>query len=244
MKKKSFLLTLGILAGILSTTIAQTITTVDQRRKIEVTGYAELEVTPDELYFNITLKEYYQDEKNQKNKVLISNLEKELVKSVATAGLAKDALTISSVGGYHNYVDKKKKPTTFLESKQYILKVDKADKLDGILSRIDSRGLQNAYMGKVEHSQKEELKKQVKINALKDAKDKAGYLLTSIDQKLGNPIEIRELDENNYYPQPVYKAAMMRANFESADAQSVPDSDIEFKKIKLSYRMHAIFEIQ
>src|SRR5690606_18051061 len=107
------------------------------------------------------------------------------------------------------------------ESKQYVLKVDKADKLDGILSKVDSRGLQNAYMGRVDHSKKEEFKKQVKINALKDAKDKAGYLLASIDQKLGNPIEIRELDENNYYPQPVYKTMMARASFEAADAGAV-----------------------
>lgn len=244
MMKRSILLGLGLIAGFVSTTIAQTITTLEQKRKIEVTGYSEMEVTPDELYFNITLKEYYKDEKNQRDKVIISDLEKELVKSIATAGVAKENLTITSVGGYHNFVDKKKKPTTFLESKQYVLKVDKADKLDGVLSRIDSRGLQNAYMGRVDHSKKEEFKKQVKINALKDAKDKAGYLLASIDQKLGAPIEIRELDENNYYPQPVYRAAMAKASFEAADANVVTDSDIEFKKIKLSYRMQAIFEIQ
>ena len=37
---------------------------------------------------------------------------------------------------------------------------------------------------------------------------------------------------------------MARASFEAADAGAVEDSDLEFKKIKLSYRMQAVFEIQ
>jgi hypothetical protein len=245
MLKKSIGLTIGLLVGVLFATYAQTVTTVDQRRKIEVTGYSELEVVPDELYFSISLKEYYKDEKNQKDKVIITDLEKQLLQAVTNAGLSKDALSLESVGGYHNYVDKKKKPTTFLESKSYILKVDKPDKLDVVLSKIDNRGLTNAYVQRVDHSKKEEFKKQVKINALKDAKEKASYLLESIDQKIYQPLEIRELDENTYYPQPVmYKASMMRAvNAEMADS-GVEESSIEYKKIKLSYRMQAVFEIR
>lgn len=245
MLKRTIGLTLSLLVGVLVTTYAQTISTVDERRKIEVTGYSEMEVVPDELYFSISLKEYYKDEKNQKDKVNITDLEKQLLQAIAQSGVAKENLSITSVGGYHNYVDKKKKPTTFLESKQYVLKVDKPDKLDVILSKIDNRGLTHAYIQRVDHSQKEEFKKQVKINALKDAKDKATYLLEAIGQKLYLPIEIREIDENTYYPQPVmYKASMMRAaSAEMADS-GIEESSIEYKKIKLSYRMQAIFQIR
>ena len=212
--------------------------------KIEVTGFAEMEITPDELYFTVSLREYFKDEKNQKDKVAISTLEQQLIKAVAAAGLPKESLTVSGLGGYQNYWEKKKRPSTFLEAKQYQLKVSRPDKLDGILSEVDSRGIQYANISRVDHSQKEELKKQVKINALKAAKDKATYLLQAIDQKVGPVMEIRELEDNMYYPQPVYAKANVRMMAaESMDA-AAPDSDLDYQKIKLSYRMQAVFEIK
>jgi uncharacterized protein len=227
-----------------ATSFAQTSVVIPNPvKRIEVTGSAELEVVPDELYFNVSIREYYNDEKNQKDKVVITTLEKQLLKAVAEAGLPKEVLSLSGVGGYQNYVDKKKKPATFLESKQYELKVDKADKLDVILSKIESRGVQYANIARVDHSRKEEFKKQVKINALKAAKEKATYLLEAVDQKLGSPLEIRELEENAYYPQPMmFKANMRTMAAESADA--VQESDVQFQKIKISYKMQAAFEIK
>lgn len=211
---------------------------------IEVAGFAELEIVPDEIYFNISLQEYFEDEKNQKNKVIISTLEKQLLKAIDEAGLPKDALSISGLGGYQNYTDKKKKPATFLESKQYELKVSTPEKLDGILSKVESRGVQYANVSRVDHSKREELKKQVKIDALKAAKVKAEYLVASLDQKLGKVLEIKELDENLYFPQPVFAKANMRAFAQAESADVVADSQVQYQKIKISYRMQAAFEIK
>jgi uncharacterized protein len=241
--KTTFLTSALLLGAIFTTSFAQTTAVLpNPPRKIEVTGSAEMEVVPDELYFSVSLREYYNDEKNQKDKVVITTLEKQLVKAIAEAGLSKESLSLKSVGGYQNYVDKKKKPATFLESKQYELKVDRADKLDGILSKIDARGVQNASIARVDHSRKEEFKKQVKIDALKAAKEKATYLLEAVGQKLGLPLEIHELEENSIYPQVMYKANMRAMADESADA--VQDRDIEFQKIKINYKMQASFEIK
>lgn len=210
---------------------------------IEVAGFAEMEVVPDEIYFNISLREFFQDEKNQKDKVNITTLEKQLIKAVADAGLPKEALSISGVGGYQNYVDKKKKPATFLEAKQYELKVASPEKLDGILSKVESRGVQYANVSRVDHSKREEFKKQVKIDALKAAKTKAEYLVAALNNTLGKVLSVKELDENLYFPQPVFAKANLRTMAaESADA--VQDSDVQFQKIKISYRMQAAFEIR
>ncbi len=241
--KKTVLLSTLLLAATITSSIAQTTVVLPSlQKKIEVTGSSEMEIIPDELYFNISLREYYTDEKNQKDKVVITTLEKQLIKAIADAGLSRENLSVSGVGGYQNYVDKKKKPATFLESKQYELKVDRADKLDGILSKIDTRGIQYANIARVDHSKKEEFKKQVKINALKAAKEKALYLVEAVDQKLGAVLEIHELEENAIYPQPMYKAMRTYAAAESADA--VQDSDVQFQKIKITYKMQAAFEIK
>jgi len=244
MKKVIFLSTL-LIGAVLFPSFSQTtgVSITPPTRKIEVAGFNEMEVTPDELYFSISLREYYNDEKNQKDKVLISTLEKQLIKAIADAGLPKESLSVSGVGGYQNYVDKKKKPATFLEAKQYELKVDRADKLDGILSKVESRGIQYANVARVDHSKKEEFKKQVKINALKDAKSKATYLLEAVDQKLGPVLEIREVEDNVNYPQPMFAKMNVRM-MAGAEADSVQDSDVQYQKIKISYRMQAAFEIK
>lgn len=221
-----------------------TVSVTPPTRKIEVAGFAELEVVPDEIYFSVSLREYFNDEKNQKDKVNITTLEKQLIKAVADAGLPKEALSISGLGGYQNYTEKKKKPATFLEAKQYELKVDRADKLDVILSKVESRGVQYAHVARVDHSKKEEFKKQVKINALKSAKEKATYLLEAVDQKLGQVLEIREVEDNVNYPQPMYAKSAMRVMGGMESADMVQDSSVEYQKIKLSYRMQAAFEIK
>ena len=140
-------------------------------------------------------------------------------------------------------MDKKKKPATFLEAKQYELKVSGPEKLDGILSKVESRGVQYANVARVDHSKREEFKKQVKIDALKAAKVKAEYLVASLDQKLGKVLSIKELDENLYFPQPVFAKANVRA-FAAEAADAVQDSDVQYQKIKISYRMQAAFEIK
>jgi len=242
--KKAILLSSLMIGAILFPSFSQTpvMPQTPPVRKIEVAGFAEMEVVPDEIYFNVSLREYFNDEKNQKDKVIISTLEKQLIKAIADAGLPKEALSVSGVGGYQDYTDKKKKPATFLEAKQYEVKVSSADKLDGILSKVESRGVQYANVNRVEHSKREEFKKQVKIDALKAAKEKATYLVAAVDQKLGQILEIRELDENIQYPQPMFAKANMRAMAASADV--APDSDVQYQKIKISYRMQAAFEIK
>ena len=227
------------------TSIAQTTESKMQKevvKNIEVTGVAELEVIPDELYFSISLKEYFKDEKKQTDKVGLEQLEKQLIEAVKSSGLAKENLTVSGVNGYKEW-NGGRKPQYFLAGKQYQLKLNNTNDINELLSKVDDRGVEYASMSRVEHSKKEEFKKQVKINALKAAKDKATYLLESIGEKMDGVIEIKEVEDNNYYPQ------MAQRNFKmtmaAADApEGGQGTGLEFQKIKFSYRMLAIFKIK
>jgi len=73
---------------------------VDTRRKIEVTGSAETEVTPDIIYFGISLKEYFKDNSNR-NKVEIETLEQQLQSAVLNAGIPKENFTINNISSYN-----------------------------------------------------------------------------------------------------------------------------------------------
>ncbi|HET8830393.1 MAG TPA: SIMPL domain-containing protein [Pelobium sp.] len=225
------LLFITLLAFTTSTLFAQT---ADLRKKIEVNGSAEIEVTPDEIYIGISLKEYMKD---SRKKVSIEELETQLQKAVTKAGIAPEDFMINNISAYTNYWDKKKDPT-FLASKQYSIKVKDLNKLNAVISGVDAKGIAYTNIERYAYSKEDELKKELKIKALKEAKAKATYLVEAIGEKLWGVLEINE-SENNNYPQPIYRNAMMKSE---SFADSAPQ--IDFKKIKLTVQVRAVFEIK
>jgi len=223
------LLPLLLLVFISAATFAQS---VDLRRKIQVTGSAETEVTPDIIYFSISLKEYM----NGKTKVSISTLEQQLQKAVNAAGIAKADFTINNLSSY-NYVPEKKKNADFLAAKQYRLKLHDLNKINQILDAVDDKGIQSTGIEGYDYSGIENLKNELKLKALKAAQSKATFLLSGIGEKLGGAIDIQEIN-NEPMQQPVYRSMMMKTA--TADAT---EPDIDFKKIKLNYQVQAVFEI-
>ena len=179
------LLTLAILGLFSLSVMAQQ---ADLRKKIAVSGSADAEVTPDIIYLSISLKEYLKDN-NSKKKVEITDLETQLYNAVLKAGIAKENLMINNVSSY-NYVIMKKKNPDFLASKQYRLKVDDLNKWNEIIGAIDPKGIAYTNIDSYEYSKIEALKKELKIKALKTAKEKATYMVEALGDKLGAVLEI------------------------------------------------------
>ena len=206
---------------------------VDLRRKIEVTGTAEQEVTPDIINVSISLQEYM----NGKTRITIDQLESQLESAVKDAGIAMADFTINNVSAYNNTYQKKKNPD-FLASKQYGIKFHDLNKFNQILSKVDPKGIQSTNIDSYDYSKIIDLKRELKIQALLAAREKASYLVNSLGDKLGGAINITEVDNSNY-PQ----ARMMFAN-KVMQANAAPaESDIDFKKIKLSFQINVVFEI-
>jgi uncharacterized protein YggE len=205
----------------------------DLRRKIEVTGIAEKEVTPDIINVTISLQEYL----DGKKKTTIDQLENQLENAVKTAGLAREDFTISNVSGWNNTLQKKKNPD-FLASKQYNIRFHDLNKFNEILSKVDPKGVQSTYVESYDYSKMSQLKQDLKIQALMSAKEKATYLLNSINEKVGRPINITETDNSSFpSPRPMYMAKAVNLN------AAPTDSDIDIKPIKLSFQIQAVFEI-
>ena len=209
---------------------------VDLRRKIEVNGTAEQEVTPDIINVSISLKEYL----DGKKKVTISQLENQLEKAVNEAGIAKEDFTINNLSSY-NFIDPKKKTPDFLAGKQYLIRFHDLNRFNQVLSKVDPKGIQSTNIDSYDYSKIDALKKELKLKALLSAKEKAAYLLNGIGEKLGGAISIVENEDNSYNPYP--RPVMYMAKATVADAAVPAESDIDIKKIKLSFQVHAVFEI-
>jgi uncharacterized protein len=238
---KSFLISALIFTSTFVSNAQQVIMEKPLVKKIEVTGSAEQEVLPDEIYVTVSLREYFKD-KDNKNKIDIMVLEKQLQKAVEEAGIPKENFTIGTINGYREWWGKKK-PTTFLESKSYIIKVANLYKIDAIISKVDDKGIAYTNIDRYEFSKIEQLRKDIKIKALQAAKDKAKYLLEGIGEQMGEALEIIEI-EQSYSPQPVYSNMMMRSAKMEVSADAMPESTVDVQKIKVRYEMKASFRIK
>lgn len=224
--------------------IAQTTTDEKNKvKKIEVTGTAEMEVVPDELYVNFTLQEYYN---KSKEKISIDNIQKDFLDRCAKAGITKDRIFIQNMTGfdqsYWYWRKQKKEQPDLMASTTYIIKFSNAADIDKLVNKLDDNATKNMFISKTTHSKMEEFRKEVKIKALQAAKAKAQYLCESIGEKAGPVIFIHEVDDTGNIA-PYMERNMMMTNA-SMDASSTANEGIDFQKIKIKYHMEAHFAIQ
>jgi len=213
-----------------------------QNRFIEVTGSAEMEIQPDEIRFIIRIQEYWKEEfekktefKDYKTKVTITEIENQLLTALNGLGISKENIITQEVGNYWRYQGKE-----FLIAKQYELIIDDFNKIDEIVKNVKVTGIDFMKIGDLKHKDLTEYRKQVKIEAIKAAKNKAQYLLGSIDQKVGNIISVQELaeDNNNTWSGSNNEMSNMVLN----SNQNSGDDNV--RKIKLRYQIKTKFEIE
>lgn len=215
----------------LFTAKAQNNTSMD-KKYVEVTGVAEQMVTPNEIYVAITL----QEEKDGRKRT-VEDQEKVLISSLKKLDIDIKNLKLSDVGSYTRW-DKKTKES--FKQKSYELKLNDAYSASKVLYELNQLELYRMYVARTDHSDIEQIRKDVKINAVKAAKEKAQYLLSAVNEQLGDVIYIIEQD---YGYQPMYR--VMGMSNVSMDAGGYePNPDVEFEKIKVQYKILARFEIK
>ena len=203
---------------------------------IEVVGTGEMEIIPNEIYISFTLKERM----DGKNKITIESQEAEMKKQLQKAGFNLDKLSLADASA--DYVTVKRKNKEVLASKNYLMKVATTTEVASVFEVLDNVQALNGDIIRVAHSEIEKYRKEVKILAMKAAKEKAGYLLEAIGETVGKPMMIQERETyDDIRPMMIRgKAAGVQAEYEMAD-EAVPE--ISFQKIKLKYSVFARFGI-
>lgn len=213
----------------------------DTTRKIEVTGSAEIEVVPDEVYVSFTLQEYYD---KQKNKVDIDRIQRDFIDRCQKAGISKDRIMVQNMSGFDQnqwyWRKKKKEQPDMLASTTYTIKFSSPSDIDKLVNTLDDNSTSQMRISKISHSKIEDYRKDIKIKALQAAKAKAAYLCESIGEKVGSAIYIQEID-NNISPYPMYDRAMLSNMAMPADGAN---EGIDFQKIKIRYEMKAVFGVR
>lgn len=213
-------------------------TTPAYQKKISVTGTAEMEIVPDEIYFRVVIKEYLKD----KNKVQLEKLEKELAQAVSAAGISKEDFTVEQISAI-SWSRKKKEDAELYNTKTFIIKVSTPAKIDEVLNNVNGECIYSVAIRNYSHSKIEEYKKQLKIEAIKAAKSKAIYLLEAIGEKIGPVLEVNEYDYNQVGGFYMENAQVSNNEYTHYQSVSREDTSTGFQKIKLQFQVNATFAI-
>ena len=196
---------------------------------IEVTGKAEMEFTPDKIFITVLLSE-----KDSKNKNSLSEQERQMLQKLKNLGLdtQKDVLIKDLASNLKTGFLSK----DVLLSKAYQIIVNSGKKAGQVFLALEEIGISNASIEKLESSKIEQYRQEVKINAIKAAKEKAALLTESIGQKAGKALYIQE--------QQVYERPYALSNVMMRQASTESDAaDLNFENLKVEATVMCRFEI-
>ncbi len=216
---------------------------IDDLRFIEVAGSAEMEVEPDEIRFQIGITEYWKEEfekgkeyKDYVTKIPLEEIEKNLMSELASIGITKEQMILKDAGTSWTREGK-----DFRKGKAVEIIITDFNLINEINRKVKTKGLSFMRISELKNKNITEYRKQVKIEAMKAAKEKATYLLQSVGENIGKVISIIELDENkNLYWAP--QSALSNTIMQGSGSYEVENEAL--KQIKLKYEVKVRFEIK
>lgn len=198
---------------------------------IEVTGRAEMEVAPDEIYVRITI-----NEQDSKGKTTVLQQEKDMVRRLKDLGIDVDKKLV--VQDMMNAQLKKDVAT----SKSYMLEVNSATQLAHVFQALQTIGISDAAVERTDVSNMDELRQQVRGTSAKAARQNAEILAAALGQKVGKAIFVQD---NSYYSRP-YSNVVLTRTMKVADAgvAATAAPTLEFQKITIDHSVLVRFMLE
>ncbi len=206
---------------------------------IEVTGKAEKEIVPDEIYIDICIKERIQKGK----KLTIEFLENSLKTELRNIGIPEGNLSISDVNAVLSKTGWWKEEV--LSVANYTLKVNGAEKLKKLFKTFDKQKISEVNIIKATHSKIISLRRENRIAAIKAAKEKANYLLSAIGERTGKPIKINEITNSDQQDYALANTLNQSSSYKGLSKFRTNKNEVvQFEKIKISSSFYIKYEIK
>lgn len=231
--KKISLTVLCIIAVIYGQT--QTKNFLDQPY-VEVAGSADTLVTPNEIFIKINISE-----KDTKDKTSVEELETKMYNALKVLGIDvdKNLTTADMASNFKTYLLKSK---DILKSKQYILKVNDAITATKVFSELENLEISNTSIERVNYSELENIKNQMRSKAVENARARAIALTKPLNQSVGSAIHIADNEiYNNNNPSRGELQEIVVIGYSSKGKRSVEPPNIEFEKIKVATNINVKF---
>jgi len=223
------------MAAMLISTLANSQVYQQEKPYIEVNGVAKMEIVPDQIYVNIVVKE----RSESRGKTDIERLENDMKGALKRAGI--DIKNLSLLDAESGFTKITRKKQDVLTSKTYQLVVSDAATLSKVVDELGKIDIQDLDITKVSHSNIENLRKEVRVQAMKAAKDKADYMLEAIGEKTGAPTLVVE----NAWMEEAPRGGLRykEANILMSVDSNSQDEELSFSKITLQASVQVRFAI-
>lgn len=201
---------------------------------IEVYGTAEKEIIPNEIYINVSIKEKAKSREQATLEFQTTDLKQKLKE----IGIPEEMISMSDAGA--NYIRVSWSQKEVISSANYTILVATADQVAAVFKVLDDLEIHGAYINHTSHSDIEFIRKKVRIEAVKAAKDKAIYMLEAIGSELASAQIIKETSSGGV-GRMVSNVAMDQPR---QTYQSKTGGTIVFRKIKIQSTIFARFGIK
>lgn len=195
---------------------------------IEVTGTAEKEIEPNQIYVTIFLTEKSIDDK----KYSIEAQEMKLKQSLNDMNIPLSKLVLANFTS--SIITEKRKEIGIKQNKLFQLILESGSQVSQLFDKLADANIKEAFISKTDHTDIVNYNKEVRIDALKAAKSKAEYLLNAVGNKIGKPLEIIELTSENSN----YRSNSLASNSVDSGSSSA------FKKIKITFSFKVKYSIE
>ena len=202
---------------------------------IQVNGRAEKEIVPDEFYLSIVIAE-----RDSKGKISVEQQQKAMI-----AALKRDGIDVEKQLKVANLSSEFFKKNTSVATAKYQLRLGSAAEVSKAWQTLDDLGISNVSIQKVSHSQLEQLKQQVRIEAMQDARSSAQMLAGAGGQSIGKCFYVDD-SNNDVIPAYYNNGIMMRSMkmMDTAAEGAAEEESLDFKTIKLQYSVQAKFVLE
>ena len=194
---------------------------------IEVTGKAEMEVVPDQIYLRIVI-----NEKDNKGKISVEQQEKEMFERLKALGIDLESkLSVQDMSSDLQTFFLRK--NAILSTKIYLLEVNSARQLGEAFQALQTAGISDVNIEKTDVSNIEELRQEVRAKAIKAAQTNAQVLAEAIGQRAKWAIYIQDYGFNM---RPYANVMMTKSSLtdSAAGEETVPELQFEKKRIEHS----------
>ena len=234
------IITAGIIATLLlfaAPTDSTAQTTTDAY--IDVNTTVEREVTPNELYLQITISE-----KDYKGKKSLEEMQEAMIGALKINRIdIPECLTLNYMGSEVGYKTFSKSIKSQTEA-TYMLRLNDVATMQSVIASLEERQISDIELVRTRFTGEKELKAEMGIEAMRLAKEEAQMLAGAIGQEAGKALTISYWMNSGQTQPRLYKARMANAVEDAAVEHPVGEPMISIGKNTYRFTVNVRFELK
>ena len=213
-------------------------TLTGQTQKIEplvsVTGEGKIKVVPDGV--NIRVRVESQGKEAQVVKQENDQAIDRIIKFLRTEGIESKNVQSEYINLNKNY-DYNTKIYNYNANQTLTINLEDLKKYEAVMSGLLASGINRIDNVQFTSTKMESLQAKARVNAIKDAKDKAIAYAGALGQTIGKAVQISEQGSSSPQP-PIYKARMMSMEADASGGETIAPGELTIvSKISVSFEL-------